>query len=247
MNGFGDVGVSTDPRTVADDFLKDETMNASTVSSGDFDGSPTLDLDWSTFDLEPPYNVFCPDAGGPFDFGSEMGFLNLGFNVTGESQASPRLLFHENEGSSSALSAKDMLVAVSQAFKQSLWRWHPEAQDYLTIEQPNLSLPTFILDWSKTLNLQGSTPVSVKLGTSTRDKILAMWLRRAGWYKDSSYQRIVPQPEDEGAALEAKWRQWIEQESFKRLVWATPLSYKLLALWQTVSILVGRMFNLANL
>jgi len=174
MNGFGDVGVSTDPRTVADDFLKDETMNASTVSSGDFDGSPTLDLDWSTFDLEPPYNVFCPDTGTQFDFGSEMGFLNLGFNVAEESPSSPRLLFPEHEGSSSALSAKDMLVAVSQAFKQSLWRWYPEAQDYLTIEQPNLSLPNFILDWSKALNPQGSSTVNVKLGTSTRDKILAM-------------------------------------------------------------------------
>jgi len=173
MSWFGDVAVGTDQIDDAESLPqeKESLMNASTVSTGDLNGSPTVDVDWSTFDLEPPFNVFCPDAGNPFDFGAEMGFLNLELNMTSES---PSVLFPENEGSSHALSAKDMLVTVSQAFKQSLWRWHPEAQDYLTIEQPNLSLPTFILDWSKTLSVQGPFNLHVKLSTSTRDKILAM-------------------------------------------------------------------------
>lgn len=43
-------------------------------------------------------------------------------------------------------------------------------------------------------------------------------LRRFGKLDRVAYQDIVPETTDDGLALNTKWRQWIEQESFKRLV-----------------------------
>ncbi|KAK2759873.1 hypothetical protein FQN54_002607 [Arachnomyces sp. PD_36] len=43
-------------------------------------------------------------------------------------------------------------------------------------------------------------------------------LRRSRKFRRTSYYPIVPKPEDEGEELEKKWRNWIKQESFKRLV-----------------------------
>ncbi|KFY95369.1 hypothetical protein V500_02820 [Pseudogymnoascus sp. VKM F-4518 (FW-2643)] len=42
--------------------------------------------------------------------------------------------------------------------------------------------------------------------------------RRAGRFLRSNYVAIVPLEDDEGQALENKWRSWAQQESFKRLV-----------------------------
>ncbi|OMP82922.1 hypothetical protein BK809_0001113 [Diplodia seriata] len=44
-------------------------------------------------------------------------------------------------------------------------------------------------------------------------------LRKAGVFNKSFYKRIVPLPSDDDATLEGKWRQWVEQESYKRLVY----------------------------
>jgi hypothetical protein len=45
---------------------------------------------------------------------------------------------------------------------------------------------------------------------------LITMLRRALRFRRSVYTNIVPHAEDTGPALEAKWREWVEQESFKR-------------------------------
>ena len=45
---------------------------------------------------------------------------------------------------------------------------------------------------------------------------LITMLRRALRFRRSVYANIVPLAEDKGPALEAKWREWVEQESFKR-------------------------------
>ncbi|KAF9638877.1 hypothetical protein BFW01_g9774 [Lasiodiplodia theobromae] len=44
-------------------------------------------------------------------------------------------------------------------------------------------------------------------------------LRKAGAFNKSFYKRIIPSPDDDDATLEQKWRQWVEQESYKRLVY----------------------------
>lgn len=41
-------------------------------------------------------------------------------------------------------------------------------------------------------------------------------LRRALRYRRSRYSLIVPTALDAGPELNSKWRQWVEQESFKR-------------------------------
>ncbi|KAJ5126402.1 hypothetical protein N7448_005704 [Penicillium atrosanguineum] len=48
---------------------------------------------------------------------------------------------------------------------------------------------------------------------------LITMLRRALRFRRSVYTAIVPLAEDTGDVLERKWRGWIEQESFKRLVY----------------------------
>jgi hypothetical protein len=45
---------------------------------------------------------------------------------------------------------------------------------------------------------------------------LITMLRRALRFRRSVYTNLVPFPQDTGPALEAKWREWVEQESFKR-------------------------------
>ncbi|KAJ5320635.1 hypothetical protein N7508_000918 [Penicillium antarcticum] len=49
---------------------------------------------------------------------------------------------------------------------------------------------------------------------------LITMLRRALRFRRSVYTNIVPRAEDKGPALEAKWREWVEQESYKRLVYS---------------------------
>lgn len=44
-------------------------------------------------------------------------------------------------------------------------------------------------------------------------------LRKAGAFDKSFYKRIIPSSDDDDATLEGKWRQWVEQESYKRLVY----------------------------
>lgn len=43
-------------------------------------------------------------------------------------------------------------------------------------------------------------------------------LRKAGAFNKSFYKRIIPSPSDDDETLEVKWRQWVEQESYKRSV-----------------------------
>ncbi|EAT85333.1 hypothetical protein HBI56_072050 [Parastagonospora nodorum] len=44
-------------------------------------------------------------------------------------------------------------------------------------------------------------------------------LRRGSRFRKSNYPILVFEAEDEGLVLERKWRSWVEQESFKRLVY----------------------------
>ena len=41
-------------------------------------------------------------------------------------------------------------------------------------------------------------------------------IRRAGHFRRQRQAIVAPQLEDVGIALESKWRQWAERESFKR-------------------------------
>ncbi len=41
-------------------------------------------------------------------------------------------------------------------------------------------------------------------------------LRYGGWYRGSTFHGINLSPDDDGEVLEAKWRNWVEEESFKR-------------------------------
>lgn len=47
-------------------------------------------------------------------------------------------------------------------------------------------------------------------------QVLVTMARRSGLFRRGTYERIVPYPEDEGQALEGKWRMWVKQESRKR-------------------------------
>jgi hypothetical protein len=47
---------------------------------------------------------------------------------------------------------------------------------------------------------------------------LITMLRRALRFRRSVYSTIVPLAEDKGHVLETKWRNWVDQESFKRQV-----------------------------
>lgn len=46
-------------------------------------------------------------------------------------------------------------------------------------------------------------------------------VRRAGHFRGAKSVDAAPQEDDEGSALEIKWRTWVQQESFKRYVVAT--------------------------
>ncbi|KAI9732762.1 MAG: hypothetical protein M1834_003700 [Cirrosporium novae-zelandiae] len=57
----------------------------------------------------------------------------------------------------------------------------------------------------------------MEIAESHAQPVLTM-LRRAGCYQRSKYTSIVPQPSDEGDVLHQKWLEWVEIESFKRMV-----------------------------
>ncbi|PPJ50880.1 hypothetical protein CBER1_07068 [Cercospora berteroae] len=48
-------------------------------------------------------------------------------------------------------------------------------------------------------------------------QVLVTMARRSGLFRRGTYERIVPKAEDHGEVLESKWRQWVKQESRKRL------------------------------
>ncbi|KAJ5801991.1 uncharacterized protein N7503_004441 [Penicillium pulvis] len=50
-------------------------------------------------------------------------------------------------------------------------------------------------------------------------QLAKIMLRGCGRFRKSSYTPIRPCPDDEGEALETKWRAWVEQESFTRLIY----------------------------
>jgi hypothetical protein len=43
-------------------------------------------------------------------------------------------------------------------------------------------------------------------------------LRYGGHYRGSTCHDLSPSTDDDGEILEAKWRDWVERESFKRYV-----------------------------
>lgn len=47
-------------------------------------------------------------------------------------------------------------------------------------------------------------------------QVLVTMARRGGLFRRGTYERIVPQADDQGEVLENKWRQWVKQESRKR-------------------------------
>lgn len=44
-------------------------------------------------------------------------------------------------------------------------------------------------------------------------------LRRFGKFDRVAYEDVVPGPDDDAETVEAKWRRWVDQESYKRLVY----------------------------
>lgn len=44
-------------------------------------------------------------------------------------------------------------------------------------------------------------------------------LRRGGWFSRSVWKKIYPSPDDGGPSLEKKWKEWVHQESWLRLVY----------------------------
>ncbi|KAF9733976.1 C6 transcription factor [Paraphaeosphaeria minitans] len=44
-------------------------------------------------------------------------------------------------------------------------------------------------------------------------------LRRGGWFSRSVWKKIYPTPDDEGPVLQKKWKEWVLQESWLRLVY----------------------------
>ncbi|KAL6151507.1 hypothetical protein ACJQWK_10474 [Exserohilum turcicum] len=50
---------------------------------------------------------------------------------------------------------------------------------------------------------------------------LITMLRRGGRFRRSTWKEISPEPDEQGPALESKWRSWIDQESFLRLIHRT--------------------------
>jgi hypothetical protein len=56
----------------------------------------------------------------------------------------------------------------------------------------------------------------MEMAESFAQPVITM-LRRAGHFRRSKAHFIIPHPSDDGEALEAKWRNWVEAESFKRL------------------------------
>ncbi|EDU44696.1 hypothetical protein PtrSN002B_003714 [Pyrenophora tritici-repentis] len=50
-------------------------------------------------------------------------------------------------------------------------------------------------------------------------QVLVTSLRRAGRFDDVRYSTIMPAPDDDVEVLDKKWRQWVEQEAYKRLVY----------------------------
>jgi hypothetical protein len=41
-------------------------------------------------------------------------------------------------------------------------------------------------------------------------------IRRSRWLRKDHYKAIHPEPDEQGADLDAKWRLWVDQESKKR-------------------------------
>jgi Fungal specific transcription factor domain/Fungal Zn(2)-Cys(6) binuclear cluster domain len=56
----------------------------------------------------------------------------------------------------------------------------------------------------------------MEMAESFAQPVITM-LRRAGHFRRSKAHFIIPLPSDDGEALETKWRNWVEAESFKRL------------------------------
>jgi hypothetical protein len=56
----------------------------------------------------------------------------------------------------------------------------------------------------------------MEMAESFAQPVITM-LRRAGHFRRSKAHFIIPHPSDDGEALETKWRNWVEAESFKRL------------------------------
>lgn len=44
-------------------------------------------------------------------------------------------------------------------------------------------------------------------------------LRRGGWFSRSTWKKIYPSHDDEGSTLQKKWKEWVHQESWLRLVY----------------------------
>ncbi|KAL1608341.1 hypothetical protein SLS60_003282 [Paraconiothyrium brasiliense] len=44
-------------------------------------------------------------------------------------------------------------------------------------------------------------------------------LRRGGWFSRSIWKKLYPNPDDEGPSLQRKWKEWVHQESWLRLVY----------------------------
>ncbi|KAJ5389281.1 uncharacterized protein N7496_000349, partial [Penicillium cataractarum] len=61
---------------------------------------------------------------------------------------------------------------------------------------------------------------------------LIQMLRCGGHYRYSNYSDIAPSSEDTGGILEAKWQDWVREESFKSMAHAGALLKGVLGHWK---------------
>ncbi|KAL1957491.1 hypothetical protein VTO42DRAFT_5954 [Malbranchea cinnamomea] len=108
------------------------------------------------------------------------------------------------------------LIKLGYAFQEAVRSYLP-----LVFEEDNSKirelhvLQAFMLEIE--IGLWSGVSRKIEISESFQQPLLTM-VRRAGKFRRSSYEAIVPQPEDEGTSLEEKWVAWVEQESYKRLV-----------------------------
>ena len=87
-----------------------------------------------------------------------------------------------------------------------------EADNRTTRDLQILQAYTLQLD----IGLWSGDKRKMEISESFAQPVITM-LRRAGHFRRSKHHSTVPHPSDDGEALEAKWLNWVEAESFKRL------------------------------
>ncbi|KAK2785073.1 hypothetical protein FQN53_007966 [Emmonsiellopsis sp. PD_33] len=112
------------------------------------------------------------------------------------------------------LTPDSALQKLGFAFQEALRTYLPHVfeEDNSTIRELHV-LQAFMLQIE--IGLWSGNSRRIEIAESFQQPLLTM-VRRAGKFRSSSYEAIVPQPEDEGSVLHSKWNAWIKQESYQR-------------------------------